>query len=207
MQSIATSRQEHADKIIVFVDSDFAGDPLSRKNSTGLVAQMGNQTVKSGSTLQSFWRGGVLRSDERMSSWTILEIYVPRSWNSNEDRNTKWQFDGEFFDGSIGSRTANARVSFDREHRDGCASWVKPVNGGQVWALLTMNGGWQQWQEAMQAQGATQWHDAARNFCEHCLTPNLARTLMMTETEQMLFDNQAVVVHASMQLIVWTGNS
>ena len=30
-------------------------------------------------------------------------------------------------------------LSDDREHRDGCATWVKPVNGGQVWALLTMN--------------------------------------------------------------------
>ena len=46
-------RQEHADKITVFVDSDFAGDPVSRKTSTGLVAQIGNHTVKSGSTLQS----------------------------------------------------------------------------------------------------------------------------------------------------------
>ena len=35
-------------------------------------------------------------------------------------------------------------VSVDREHRDGSASWVKPVNGGRVWALLTMNGSWQQ---------------------------------------------------------------
>ena len=46
-------RQEHADKITVFVDSDFAGDPVSRKSTAGLVAQIGNHTVKSGSTLQS----------------------------------------------------------------------------------------------------------------------------------------------------------
>ena len=46
-------KQEHADKITVFVGSDFAGDPVSRKNTTGLVAQIGNHTVKSGSTLQS----------------------------------------------------------------------------------------------------------------------------------------------------------
>ena len=38
-------RQKHVDKITVFVDSDFAGDPL--------VAQIGNHTVISGSTLQS----------------------------------------------------------------------------------------------------------------------------------------------------------
>ena len=31
-------------------------------------------------------------------------------------------------------------VSVDREHRDGCASRVKPVNGGRAWALLMMNG-------------------------------------------------------------------
>ena len=46
-------RQKHVDKITVFVDSDFAGDPVSRKSTTGLVAQIGNRTVKSGSTLQS----------------------------------------------------------------------------------------------------------------------------------------------------------
>ena len=46
-------RLKRVDKISVFVDSDFAGDPVSRKNTTGLVAQIGNHTVKSGSTLQS----------------------------------------------------------------------------------------------------------------------------------------------------------
>ena len=46
-------RQKHVDKFTVFVDSDFAGDPVSRKSTTGLVAQIGNHTVKSGSTLQS----------------------------------------------------------------------------------------------------------------------------------------------------------
>ena len=46
-------RQKHDDKITVFVDSDFAGEQVSRKNTTGLVAQIGNHTVKSGSTLQN----------------------------------------------------------------------------------------------------------------------------------------------------------
>ena len=46
-------RQKHVDKITVFVDSDFAGDPVSRESTMGLVAQIGNYTVKSGSTLQS----------------------------------------------------------------------------------------------------------------------------------------------------------
>ena len=45
-------RQKHVDKISVFVDSDFAVDPVSRKGTTGLVAQIGNHAVKSGSTLQ-----------------------------------------------------------------------------------------------------------------------------------------------------------
>ena len=45
--------QKHVDKITVFVDSDFAGDPVSRKNTTGLVGQIGNHTVKSRSTPQS----------------------------------------------------------------------------------------------------------------------------------------------------------
>ena len=46
-------KQKHVDKITVFVDSDFAGDPVSRKSTTGSVAQIGNHIVKSGSTLQS----------------------------------------------------------------------------------------------------------------------------------------------------------
>ena len=70
-------RQKHVDKITVFVDSDFAGDPVSRK-TTGPVAQIGKHIVKSGSTHQS-------RSGERRSSWTIPEIYIPGSGDSNED--------------------------------------------------------------------------------------------------------------------------
>ena len=35
------------------MDSDFAGDPVTRKSKTGLVAQIGNHTVKSEATLQS----------------------------------------------------------------------------------------------------------------------------------------------------------
>ena len=51
--AVRFQRQKHVDKITVFVDSDFAGDPVSRKSTTGLVAQIGNHSVKSGSTLQS----------------------------------------------------------------------------------------------------------------------------------------------------------
>ena len=46
-------RQKFVDKITVHEDSAVAGDPVSRKSTTGLVAQIGNHTVKSGSTLQS----------------------------------------------------------------------------------------------------------------------------------------------------------
>ena len=46
-------RQEHVDKITVFMDSHFAGDPVSRKRTTGWMAKIGNHAVKSGSTLQS----------------------------------------------------------------------------------------------------------------------------------------------------------
>ena len=46
-------RQKHVYKITVFVDSDFVGDQVWRKSTTGLVAQIGIHTVKCGSTLQS----------------------------------------------------------------------------------------------------------------------------------------------------------
>ena len=45
--SLRCRRQEHTDKIAVCVDSDFAGNPISRKSTTGPVAQIGNHTVKS----------------------------------------------------------------------------------------------------------------------------------------------------------------
>ena len=38
------SRQKQVDKITVFVDSDFAGDPSRGKSTTGLAAQTGNHT-------------------------------------------------------------------------------------------------------------------------------------------------------------------
>ena len=46
-------RQKHVDKISVFVDSDFAADPVSRESTTGVVEQIEYTRVKSGSTLQS----------------------------------------------------------------------------------------------------------------------------------------------------------
>ena len=46
-------RRIHVDKITVIVDCDFAVDPVPTKSTTGLKTQIGNHTVKSGSTLQS----------------------------------------------------------------------------------------------------------------------------------------------------------
>ena len=45
-------REEHADNTKVFVDSGVAGDPVSGQRTTGLVAQIGNHSLKSGSTLE-----------------------------------------------------------------------------------------------------------------------------------------------------------
>ena len=45
-------RQKHVDKITVFVDSDFAGDPVSWKSTPGLVAQIGNHGLSSSSMNQ-----------------------------------------------------------------------------------------------------------------------------------------------------------
>ena len=82
-------RQKHVDKITVFVDSDFAGDPVSRKNTTGLVAQIGNQSVKSGSTLQSLAALSVGEAEfyavVKGGQVGLSLIYVLRSGNSNED--------------------------------------------------------------------------------------------------------------------------
>ena len=56
-------RKKPVDKITVFVDSDLAGGPVSRKSTTGLVAQIGNHTVKSRSTLQSLTALSVAKAE------------------------------------------------------------------------------------------------------------------------------------------------
>ena len=83
-------RQKHVDKITVFVDSDYAGDPVSRKSTTGLVVQTLCEIWINASELGSIvrWRSGVLRSGERGSRWTIPEICVPRSLDPNEVKYT-----------------------------------------------------------------------------------------------------------------------
>ena len=96
-------RQKHADKVTVFVDSDFAGDPVSRKRTKGLVAQIGYHTVKSGSTLQSLT---ALSFGEAESYAVVKGGQVglsPRSMYQDlgSQMKVEIQFDGEFFDGSI----------------------------------------------------------------------------------------------------------
>ena len=79
-------RQKHVDKITVFVDSDFACDRISRKSTMGLVAQIGNHTVKSGPTLQSL----VALSVGEAEFYAVVKGgQVGLSLRSNEDRNAK----------------------------------------------------------------------------------------------------------------------
>ena len=64
-------------------------DPVSRKSTTGLVAQMGGNHTEiwiHSSELHSLerWRSGVLRFGERRSSWTTKGIRKHGSGNSNE---------------------------------------------------------------------------------------------------------------------------
>ena len=71
------------------MDSDFADDPV-RKSTMGLVAQIGNHTVKFGSTLQNLTALSVGEAEfYAVVKGGQVEIYVPRSGNSNEERKTK----------------------------------------------------------------------------------------------------------------------
>ena len=80
-------RQEHIDQITVLVDSDFAGDPVSRNSTTGLVGGADWCTHSEiwihTSELESAERrrSGVPRSGEGRSSWTSIEIYLHASGN------------------------------------------------------------------------------------------------------------------------------
>ena len=74
-------RQEHVDKITVIVDSDFAGDPVSRKKHCGIGGpdrKLHREVLIHISEFDSpeRWGSGFLRSGERRSSWTIPEIHI-----------------------------------------------------------------------------------------------------------------------------------
>ena len=71
------------------MDSDFAGDPASRKTTTGLVAQIGKHTVNSGTTLGSLtaFRVGVAELYAVVKGGQgglALRSIIPGSGNSNE---------------------------------------------------------------------------------------------------------------------------
>ena len=72
-------RQKHVDKTTVFVDSDFVGDRLEEEHDGigGADRKPHCEIWIGASELDSIerWRGGVLRSGERRSSWTIPEIF------------------------------------------------------------------------------------------------------------------------------------
>ena len=105
-------RQKLVDKITVFVDSDFAGDPVSRKSTTGLVAQIGNHTVFSGSTLQSL---AALSVGEAEFYAVVKGCQVGpslRSINQDLEITTKIEIQSDSstansLDGSIGSSERN----------------------------------------------------------------------------------------------------
>ena len=110
--ALRVRRQKHVDKIAVFVDGDFAGDPVSRKSTTGLVAQIGNPTVESGSTFQSLTALSVGES----GSYAVVkggQVGLSlRSMYQDLGISMKIKIQSESstansFDGSIGSRAAN----------------------------------------------------------------------------------------------------
>ena len=97
-------RQKHVDRITVFVGIDFAGDPVSRKSTTGLVAQIGNHTEIwiDASELDSIerWRGGFyavvkggqvglsLRSLLKYKATFRLRILQQIDWEQDSERST-----------------------------------------------------------------------------------------------------------------------
>ena len=105
-------RQKHVDKITVFVDSNFADNRVSRQSTTGLVAQIGNYTVKCGSTLQSLTAlsvgeaefYAVVKGGEVGLSLRSMyqDLGIPMEIEIQSDMST-----ANSFIGSIGSKTAN----------------------------------------------------------------------------------------------------
>ena len=85
------------------MDSDFSDDPVSRKSTTGSAAQIGNHTVKSGSTLLSIT---ALCVGEAEIYAVVKKCQVGLSLNfmyhdlgiPMKIERTKRQLDGEFID-------------------------------------------------------------------------------------------------------------
>ena len=128
-------RQEHVDKITVFVGSDFAGGPVSRKSTTGLVAQIGSHALKAGSTLQSLTALTVGEAEFHavvkvsQVGLSLTSLYIDLGI-SNKSQHTKRQFYGKFFDRSFGSRTSDENTSI----RD--TSGYKNIANLQEWCSV-----------------------------------------------------------------------
>ena len=116
-------RQTHVDKITVFVDSDFAGDPASRKSTTGLVAQIGNHTVESGSTLQSLT---ALSVGEAEFYAVVKRGQVGPSLRSmNQDRGLPTKIEIQSDSSTANSLTDRLRAGQRTKHIDTRYFWIQ----------------------------------------------------------------------------------
>ena len=110
--AIRFRRQDRVDKNTVFVDSEFAGDPVSRKSATGLAAQIGAHKLKSEATLHSWTaqsvgeaefyaavKGGQVGQSLR---YFYMDLGIQMKVEIQSDSST-----ANFFDGSFGSGTKN----------------------------------------------------------------------------------------------------
>ena len=110
--SLRFRRQEQVDKITVFVDPGFAGDPVSRKRTTGVVARVGNHALKAGSTPQSPTALSVGEAEfyavvKGSQVGLSFEIHIRGFGNSNASRDTKRQLYSKLFDRSLRCRTSH----------------------------------------------------------------------------------------------------
>ena len=95
-------RREHIKNISIHVESDFAGDLISRKSTAGLVAQGEN-----GSALKSLTALSVGEaSSERWRSGVFFEINLHGPWSSDGHRVIERLLDSTITDGLIGCWTS-----------------------------------------------------------------------------------------------------
>ena len=112
---------QFVDKITVFVDSDFVGDPVSRKSTTGLVAQIWNHTVKSGSTLLSLT---ALSVGEAEFYAVVKRGQVGPSLSSkNQDLRIRMQVDMQCDSSKANSLTERLGAGQRTKHIDTRYSW------------------------------------------------------------------------------------
>ena len=124
-------RQKHVDKITVFVDT-FAGDPVPRKSTTGMVAQIGSHIAKSGSILQSLTAVSVGEAEYYAAVKGGQVGHVPRSgyWLDKE-----WKI---FSECTLNVREVSGYAKkFQREHW----SFLSPGNEEKWYATCIYNPG------------------------------------------------------------------